>query len=459
MTTPQSPLSNPVFARLFSAQVTSLAGTGLATIALALLAYDLAGDAAGTVLGTALAIKMIAYVFIAPIAGAITSRLPRRNLLIALDLIRAGVIVCFVFIDQVWHIYVLIFILNACSAAFTPTFQAIIPDILPDDKEYTRAIAYSRLAYDLENLASPTAAAIALIYLSFDALFVFNGATFLISAMLLVSCTLPRPHDILESQNTWYNTTSGTLQFMKTPRLRTLLALSFSLACAGAMVIVNTVIYVQGHLGGTERHTAIAMATYGAGSMVAALLLPKLLEERPDRPFMLGGGLLLVVGLLIGSNQPGYTTLLIAWFILGLGASLIQTPAGRLLKRSSNDSNRTQIYAAQFALSHACWLVAYPVAGWTGNLIGIEVTFLILAALSFLGLLLAVVLWPNPDHESLQHTHKAVSHDHVHIHDDHHQHVHEGWEGEEPHHHSHQHEAKTHSHNFVIDLHHKLWPS
>ncbi len=62
----------------------SLLGTGLATVALGLLAFDLAGTDAGAVLGTALAIKMIAYVGIAPVAGAFVHLVPRRSLLVAL---------------------------------------------------------------------------------------------------------------------------------------------------------------------------------------------------------------------------------------------------------------------------------------------------------------------------------------------------------------------------------------
>ena len=52
-------LRHTTFRRLFTAQVVALIGTGLATVALALLAYDLAGSHAGEVLGTALAIKMV----------------------------------------------------------------------------------------------------------------------------------------------------------------------------------------------------------------------------------------------------------------------------------------------------------------------------------------------------------------------------------------------------------------
>ena len=59
-------LQNVTYRRLFAAQIVALVGTGLLTVALGLLAYDLAGSNAGAVLGTALTIKMLAYVGLAP---------------------------------------------------------------------------------------------------------------------------------------------------------------------------------------------------------------------------------------------------------------------------------------------------------------------------------------------------------------------------------------------------------
>ncbi|MEC9313137.1 MAG: MFS transporter, partial [Pseudomonadota bacterium] len=67
-------LSDRTYRHLFLAQVVALIGTGLATVALGLLAYDLAGSGAGLVLGSIFTIKMIAYVGIAPIAGAFADR-------------------------------------------------------------------------------------------------------------------------------------------------------------------------------------------------------------------------------------------------------------------------------------------------------------------------------------------------------------------------------------------------
>lgn len=148
-------LANSAFRRLFSAQVIALIGTGMLTVALGLLAFDLAGGDAGIVLGTALTIKMVAYVVVSPVMAAVTSRWPRRRVLISADLIRAAIALGLPFVGEIWQVYLLVFVLQAASATFTPTFQAVIPAVLPDERSYTRALSLSRLAYDLEALVSP----------------------------------------------------------------------------------------------------------------------------------------------------------------------------------------------------------------------------------------------------------------------------------------------------------------
>ncbi len=454
-----SPLRDRTYRRLFTAQVIALAGTGLSNVALALLAYELAGGDAGVVLGSVLALKMVAYVGIAPIVGAFAHRLPRRRLLVALDVARAGFVVCLPFVTEVWQIYLLIFLLNACSAGFTPTFQATIPDVLPDQAQYTRALSLSRLAYDIENLLSPALAAAALVVLSYDALFSANALAFLISALLVLSVRLPALKPYEREHGVWRNMTFGIRAYLKTPRLRGLLALSLAVATAGAMVIVNTVVYVRDRLGGTESDTALAFAAAGAGSMVVALMLPRLLDRLPDRPFMLAGGVVLGVGLLLGLTDPGLLGLLPVWFILGAGSSLIQTPAGRLLGRSANEGDRPAIYAAQFALSHACWLLAYPLAGWIGGTLGLTAAFTVLALVALASTAAALVLWPAHDPGEIEHLHEVLDHEHLHVHDEHHRHTHESRERQEPHRHPHRHAPLQHKHPYVVDLHHPIWPS
>ena len=453
-----SPLHDLTYRRLFTAQVVALAGTGLSTVALSLLAYDLAGGDAGLVLGTALALKMVAYVSIAPIIGGFAHKLPRKGLLISLDIARAVAVAFLPFVAEIWQIYLLIFLLNACSAGFTPTFQAAIPDILTDEAQYTRALSLSRLAYDMENLLSPSLAAAALLVFSYDALFSVNALAFIASALLITSIKLPTAKAHERERGVWHNLSFGIRAYLKTPRLRGLLALALVVAAAGSMVIVNTVVYVRDFLGGTETDTAIAFAASGAGSMVVALLLPRLLDKHPDRPFMVAGGILLGSSLLFSLSMPDLIGLLPLWLLLGVGSSLIQTPAGRLLKRSSQEGDRPALFAAQFALSHLCWLICYPLAGWLGSSFGLFTAFATLSAISLAASILAISLWPQNEPSVIEHYHKSQDHEHLHTHDDHHNHDHEGWEGEEPHRHPHKHAALKHKHPFVIDLHHQIWP-
>ncbi len=454
-----SPLADRTYRRLFIAQVIALLGTGLSTVALSLLAYELVGGEAGAVLGTALALKMVAYVGIAPIVGAFAHRLPRRGLLVALDCARAGLVLCLPFVTEIWQIYLLIFLLNACSAGFTPTFQATIPDILPDEARYTRALSLSRLAYDLENLLSPLLAAAALMVFAFDALFAANAVAFGISALLVLSVVLPKPEREAREKGLWAEITHGLRVYLATPRLRGLLALSMAVAAAGAMVIVNTVVVVRERFGGSDSDTAVAFAAAGAGSMVAALLLPRLLDRLPERPPMLAGAILLVIGLGLGAAAPSFAVMLPIWFVLGVGSSLVQTPAGKLLRRSAHGGDRPAVFAAQFALSHACWLVTYPLAGWVGSSFGLTAAFAVLAVIALAAAAVAGSLWPVRDPVELEHVHPGLDHEHLHVHDEHHQHEHEGWEGPEPHSHPHRHAPTRHRHAFVIDLHHPVWPA
>ena len=453
-----SPLANPTFRKLYTAQVVSLIGTGLSSVALALLAWDLAAADAAAVLGTVLALKMVAYVGIAPVFGGWLEKISRKRLLISLDLLRAGLVLCLPFIREIWQIYVVIFLLNACSAGFTPAFQATIPNVLRDSEEYTKALSLSRLAYDLENLLSPVLAAAALMLVSFSELFFANAVAFLLSAAFVARSRLSSEIGSADDRRSFNRTLQGLLVYLRTPRLRALFALSGAVALGGAMVIVNTVVYVQGDLQGSPSLTATVLAAFGAGSMAAALLLPMMLERMADRQFMLAGGVLLGLGLLCGVGEPGLIALLPTWFLLGVGSSMVQTPAGRLLTRSASEADRSMVFAAQFALSHACWLVAYPLAGWLGSTMSFGLTCGVLALLAFLTTVAAWKLWLLPDNLALKHEHLEMEHCHLHVHDDHHQHDHLGDEDPEPHSHPHKHPRLVHTHPFVIDLHHRDWP-
>lgn len=80
----------------------------------------------------------------------------------------------------------------------------------------------------------------------------------------------------------------------------------------------------------------------------------------------------------------------------------MQTPTGRLLRRSADTSDRPAVFAAQFALSHACWLLTYPLAGWLGETAGLSFTALVLAVVTLVGVAGASLMWPANEPEVIE---------------------------------------------------------
>lgn len=439
-------LRHPIYARLFLAQVIALLGTGLLTVALGLLAFDLAGEKAGVVLGYAFTIKMVAYVGLSPIAHALVERLPRKAVLIGADLLRAFVALFLPFIDSVWQIYLLIFVLQAASATFTPAFQALIPDILKDEKDYTKALSLSRLAYDLENLVSPALAGVLLMLISYHWLFGGTVIGFVASAALVAITAVPTQRPQTKQRPFVERLTRGTRIYLATPRLRGLLSLNLAAAAVSAFILVNTVVIVRSSYGADEVHLAYAMAVFGGGSMLAALTLPRLLETLSDRTvmvvaaFLLTGVTLAHAIFLMTADLTGWNTFLVIWAISGALYSAILTPSGRLLRRSAHAEDRPSVFAAQFALSHACWLVTYPIAGWAGYSFGLPVAMMILGGLALLGAALSLAVWPAGSAKALAHDHPELPANH-------------------PHFKQHHGKGKSHAHVFVIDDEHRAWPT
>lgn len=439
-------LSHPTFRRLFGAQIVALVGTGLATVALALLAYDLAGSQAGAVLGTALAIKMVVYVTLAPVSGALVPARLRKQVLIALDLVRAAVAVCLPFVTEIWQVYVLIAVLQSASACFTPLFQSTIPEILKEERDYTRALSLSRLAYDLESLLSPALAAALLTVISFHGLFAGTSVGFMLSAVLVASTTFPAIAAASSKDGPYDRAIRGMRIYLRTPRLQGLLALNLCAAAGGAMVFVNTVVMVRTVLGGAEEQVAWALAAFGGGSMLVALLLPKVLDRISDRTVMLTAGLFMSVVLVtfLGAwfalkGNPGWAGVIPAWTLLGMAYAGLVTPGGRLLRRSAESADLPFLFAAQFSLSHVCWLIAYPLAGWVGARYGLHVALAALGILAALGLVVAWRRWPAHDPEEVAHQHEHLAED-------------------DPHLLAHRDVDGTHRHRFVIDQLHTRWP-
>ena len=174
------------------------------------------------------------------------------------------------------------------------------------------------------------------------------------------------------------------------------------MAAAGAFVLVQTVVIVRSLLQQGDGLVAIMLAVNGAGSMTAALLLPRVLRTLPERRVMLGGATILTVAVTaipLALTTHGTTAgLLIGalWLIIGIGWSSAETPVGRIIRRSVPEKDLPAAFAAHFSLSHACWLITYPLAGWLGA-VNLTLAAAVLAAVTAMATGFAAILWPRDE--------------------------------------------------------------
>ena len=185
-----SPLArNRDFRLLFSAQVISLLGSGVTTVGLALFAHKLVGGSAALVIGNALMLRILAFLLFSQPAGVLADRLDRKRMLILADLVRFGLLALFPFVQSVWQVYVMIFLINAATAFFTPIYDSTIPEVAGRE-HYVKALSLSRVAVDMEAMMAPALAGLLVALLGLRWLFWFDAATYLVSAVLVAASAL-----------------------------------------------------------------------------------------------------------------------------------------------------------------------------------------------------------------------------------------------------------------------------
>lgn len=140
-----------------------------------------------------------------------------------------------------------------------------------------------------------------------------------------------------------------------------------------------------------------------------------------------------------GAGVPlarGLTALMLLWPVVGFGFALTQTPIDRMLNRSAWPEDRPAVFAAQFALSHAAWLVTDPLAGRVEAAFRLPAAALLLVALGGVSLAGVIRLWPKDDPDVPAHDHPDLPAGHPHLAED----------------------GLGHAHTVVIDPLHLRWP-
>jgi MFS transporter, NRE family, putaive nickel resistance protein len=431
-------LQNPIFARLYLAQTINLVGDALTWVGLALLAFELAGEQSGSILAGALTLRVVAFVVLSPVAGALADRVDRKRLMVVTHLARMVIVSLLPFITQVWQIYAIVLALNAFYAFFTPTYTATIP-LVTGQTEYPQAIALSSATFQLLGVLGPGLAGSVAAFIGVRQVFFLDALTFAIAAVLIFSL----PGQLRVDPNQSARTIRGTLQDIKagTTRLfadaplRYALAMQLVASVTGAQILVNTVGYVQGTLQLGKVEYGWATAAFGVGATLASVGFGHFNQRFQRTTFVLAGALLSTLALL-PANVASLPFLLLLWLIAGVGQSFVNLPTQTLIADRIPNELQGRVYGSQFAWSHLWWVFAYPLAGWFGTVQPSQTFFF--GSLAGLALLIAIQLTLRPS--ALGDDLNEIWHNHEHVHDQHHQHQHHpGIPITEPHTHTHPH--------------------
>jgi MFS family permease len=172
---------------LFGSIAVSGAGDWLYMVALVVFLVDATGSA--TWVAVASVARMLAYVFLSPVGGALADRYDRRRLMLVLDATRAALMVLIAVV--VWTdgpVVLAIVLATLSSAASTPYRPAAIAATteLVGEQDLAAANAAETIVYQVASFLGPALGALLVATTDAGWAFLLNGLTFLVAGAMVL---------------------------------------------------------------------------------------------------------------------------------------------------------------------------------------------------------------------------------------------------------------------------------
>jgi MFS family permease len=185
---------NRNFRRLWCAQIVSEIGDWFYTLAIYTLLLQLTGHASSVAL--ALVLQVLPQTFVGPTAGIVNDRISRKKVMIAADLVRAAIVLSMLLVRSrsvVWLVYPLLLAETIMAAFFEPARSSVIPNITPRE-DVIVANTLSSTTWSMNLVLGATIGGVVAAWLGRDAVFILNGLSFLLSALLIGGMRFAEPH-------------------------------------------------------------------------------------------------------------------------------------------------------------------------------------------------------------------------------------------------------------------------
>lgn len=346
---------NPNFRWLWGGQIVSLLGDWFNLIASAILIAELTDS--GLALGVLFTIRMLAPFVVAPIAGIFADRYNRKYLLIITDLVRAVVVLGFLFVqdaNDIWLLYVLTVLLFGVSGFFSPARSAILPDIT-SPQELGTANTLGAASWSVMLAVGAAIGGLTTGLFGSQTAFVIDGFTFAISAGLLLKIRLPSSSSTAGGPSGGVRLTALRYMLQHPDILiiamhKAAISLLMSTGVQVVLVEISNTYFVIG-VGGALS-LGMIYCINGIGSGIGPILARRWTGDR-DKPLRISitlGYLIAVIGIAIMAPLLNFGSVLLGGLVRSIGGGIVWVFSTQLLLQRAPNEIRGRIFGTEFAL-------------------------------------------------------------------------------------------------------------
>ncbi len=364
---------NPNFRYLWLGQVVSLMGDWFNLIASAILVDSLTGS--GFAVAGLLVVRTLSQFITGPIGGLLADRYNRKNILIVTDWLRAALVLGFLLVDgpeDVWLLYVLTACQLGTSGIFTPTKDAILPDIT-SESEIGTANALNATTWSTMLALGAALGGVVAGEWGLRPAFIVDSLSFLLSAVLIarVAYTQTTPTDLppIRLPQAFNQYFSGFAYLRKNPEIL-LIAIQkgfLTLAITSGFEVIQVELSSQRFQIGENGSTALGLmyASVGLGTGVSPLLARLFTGDRETRLrwAIAAGYLFAAAGLLTVSSLLNFQVVLFGTFVRGFGVAIVWVFSTTLLLKKLPNAYRGRVFGSEFALFTLFSAIGTPIAG------------------------------------------------------------------------------------------------
>jgi len=351
-----------------SGAIVSNIGTWMGRVAQDWLVLTVLTDHSATALGIVTGLQFLPFLLLAPFAGMLADKLPKRRLLFTTQtalLVTALVlaVITATGVVELWHVYVLALIQGVATAVDNPARQTFVSEMVDTD-HLPNAVALNSASFNLGRLIGPGVAGLVIAAFGIAPALYVNAATFvfvLLALLLLRASELtPSPRARGKGQ-----IREGLRYVRRRPDLVLIMFLVFVLGTFGmnfqvTMALMATKVFDKG-----PGEYGLLGSIMAVGSLTAALLSAR--RARPRLRVLLVALVGFTISTALLATAPTYVLFAVFLVPTGLAALTALTTANAMVQISVDPVMRGRVMALYMAIFMGGTPVGAPVIGWIGD--------------------------------------------------------------------------------------------